>query len=312
MNRVTVFELECFVAVAEELHFAKAAKRLHISQPPLTRQIQALEHKLGVSLLKRNTRSTTLTAAGLLYLEDARRILTLLDSAAATARRATAGEGHRLRLAFVGALLDENLVDALQRFRKQHPQCQIHLSDLAPAAQLEALKEGELDGAFIGAAPNKTSREISVFTWKKEPFLILLPEQHSLATRKTVSLSELENDDWVMISRTAAPAFRHQFEGLCREADIRARLVQESERAAAILTMVAAGQGISMLPASISRLVHPGVVFKPIRGITATLKQTFACRAGENSQAIHDFLGLLGIKQHPQNPSKSSHQISIK
>lgn len=300
MNRVTIFELECFVAVAEELHFARASKRLHISQPPLTRQIQALENKLGALLLRRNTRSTTLTAAGALYLEDARRILTLLDSAAAAARRATEGEVERLRLAFVGALLDESLVEALKLFRQQHPDCQIHLVDLPPAAQLEALKMEEVDGAFIGAAPRKTNRNISLFTWKKEPFLIVLPEQHPLSNSKSIALAELKEEDWVMISRTAAPAFREQFEQMCQETSVRARIVQESERTAAILTMVASGQGISLLPESVSRLVHPGVVFKPIRGMKATLNHTFACRNEETNPVLRDFLAQLRVKRTTQ------------
>ena len=113
MNSVAIYELQCFVAVAEELNFSRAAKRLHMSQPPLSRQIQSLESKLGVRLLNRNTRSVALTSAGTLYLEDARQILTRLDAAAASARRAVTGEILRLRLAFVGALLDENLVEVL-------------------------------------------------------------------------------------------------------------------------------------------------------------------------------------------------------
>src|SRR5689334_21756223 len=129
INRATVHEMECFAAVAEELSFSRAAKRLHMSQPPLSRQIQSLEAKLGVPLLHRNTRSVSLTAAGTLYLEDARQILTRLDGAAASARRAATGEAGRLRLAFIGALLDERLVRILRSFRQLHPRCQIHLTD---------------------------------------------------------------------------------------------------------------------------------------------------------------------------------------
>ena len=121
MNSVAIYELHCFVAVAEELNFSRAAKRLHMSQPPLSRQIQSLESKLGVRLLNRNTRSVALTSAGTLYLEDARQILTRLDAAAASARRAVTGEILRLRLAFVGALLDENLVTCSRRFENFIP-----------------------------------------------------------------------------------------------------------------------------------------------------------------------------------------------
>lgn len=266
MNRVSLFELECFVAVAEELNFSRAANRLHMSQPPLSRQIQSLEAKIEARLLTRNTRTVSLTSAGRLYLEDSRQILTRVDDAGAVARRAATGEVSRLRLAFVGALLDEKLVEVLKAFRKMRPQCQIHLADLSPAGQLEALRAGRVDGAFIGAAPRKLDRKISTIVWKREPLLIALPEGHALARAKCVAFSALKNENWVMVSRAAAPAFRRQFDYLCARASIRAHVVQESERAAAVLTMVATEQGISLLPESVSRLIHPAVLFRPIKG----------------------------------------------
>lgn len=293
MNQVTIYELECFVAVAEELNFSRAAARLHMSQPPLSRQIQSLETKLGARLLNRNTRTVALTSAGGLFLEDTRHILTRLDEAAASARRAATGEISRLRLAFVGALLDESLVALLQTFRKLHPNCQIHLTDLPPAAQLEALQAGQVDGAFIGATPRKLNQNFSSVVWKREPLLIVLPAEHSLAAAKSVGLASLQNESWVMVSRTAAPAFRQQFDSLCANAAMRPRVVQESERAAAVLTMVAARQGVSLLPASVARLVHPGVAFRPVKGMSPVLDHTFAYRNSETNATIRDFLKML-------------------
>lgn len=303
MNRAAIYELECFVAVAEELNFSRAAKRLHISQPPLSRQIQSLEQKLGARLLIRNTRTVALTPAGILYLEDARQILTRIDGAAAAVQRAAGGEISRLRLAFVGALLDESLVKVLQSFRKRRPQCQVHLVDLSPAEQLEALQNGQLDGAFIGAPPGKPGRNVSTIIWKKEPLLVALWEHHKLAASKSVSFSALKNESWVMVSRTAAPAFRKQFDQLCAQAGIRPQVVQESGRVAAVLTLVAAEQGISLLPESISRLVHPGVVFKRIKGADFAFEHAFAFRTGETSPVMTDFLQLLPPVQH-RKPAK--------
>lgn len=293
MNRAEIYELECFVAVAEELNFSRAAKRLHISQPPLSRQIQSLEQKLGSRLLTRNTRTVALTPAGALYLEDARRILTQLDAAAAVVGRAAAGEVSRLRLAFVGALLDEQLVQVLNSFRKLRPRCQVHLVDLSPAEQLEALLARQVDGAFIGAPPWKAGKKISTVIWKREPLLAALWEGHEMAATKSVSFSALKHENWVMVSRSAAPAFRRQFDGLCSQARLRPRVVQESERVAAVLTMVAARQGISLLPESISRLVHPGVMFKKIKAAKLSFEHAFAFRADEAAPAIADFLQLL-------------------
>jgi len=298
MNRAAVHELECFVAVAEELNFSRAARRLHLSQPPLSRQIRALEEKLGLRLLERNTRAVSLTPAGALYLEDARAILTRLDSAADSARRAVSGEAARLRLAFVGALLDEGLVRLLQAFRKRHPHCQIHLTDLSPADQLEALRSGQVDGAFIGAAPSKPIKGIATTVWKREPLLIALPERHPLASHGKLSLGQLKSEGWVMVSRNAAPAFRQQFDSLCAAAKFRPKVVQESDRVAAVLTMIAVEQGISMLPEALARLVPTGVAFREIAGRKIQLDHAFAFRSANKASVVGDFLELLGRERH--------------
>ena len=296
MNRASIRELECFVAVAEELNFSRAARRLHISQPPLTRQIQSLEEKLALQLFERSTRAVSLTPAGALYLEDARGILMRLDGATEAARRAVTGESSRLRLAFIGALLDEGLVRLLQVFRESHPQCQIHLSDLSAAAQLEALEAGQVDGAFIGAPPQGLPKDIASVIWKREPLLIAMPEGHALAASKSLSFSMLKPESWVMISRNAAPAFRQQFDELCSGADFNPRVVQESDRVAAVLTMVAAGQGISLLPEAVSRLIREGVAFRPVKGVRAELAHTFVYRNHKAEATVADFVKLLGVK----------------
>ncbi|HEY1787558.1 MAG TPA: LysR family transcriptional regulator [Verrucomicrobiae bacterium] len=293
MSRVSIYELECFVAVAEELSFSRAAKRLNLTQPPLSRQIQSLETKLGMRLLNRNTRTVALTPGGLLYLEDARQILIQLDGAAASARRAATGENSRLRLAFVGALLDEGLVHLLKSFRVSRPQCQIHLTDLPPSEQLAALRAGQLDGAFIGAPPGKLSRQISTLIWKREPLLLAIPEPHSLVAKKSVPLGALQKENWVMVSRAAAPAFRRQFDQLCAKTGLRPRVVQESDRAAAVLTMVAAEQGISLLPKSMSRWINRGVVFRPLKGKQPMLEHAFAWRGDKPHCLITELLRLF-------------------
>jgi len=293
MNRAGIHELECFVAVAEELNFSRAAKRLHMSQPPLTRQIQSLEEKLGLRLLDRNTRSVVLTPGGLLYLQDVRHILTRLDAAAASAQRSARGETSRLRLSFVGALLDEELVGVLKDFRRLHDGCQLDLADLPPAAQLEGLLANRVDGAFIGAAPRKLDKRFFWFVWKREPLLVAMPKQHPLASVKALVLSQLKNEKWVMVSRAAAAAFRQQFDTMCSVAGIRPQVVQESERVPAVLTMIAVEQGISLLPESVSRLVHPGVVFRPLRAPTAVLEHAFAYKNGHQNDLVSNLATML-------------------
>src|SRR5258708_1126261 len=158
MDRPSLWELECFVAVAEELHFSKAAKRLQISQPPLSRQIQALERKLGVQLLRRKIRTVELTLPGELFLADAREILNHLDRASFAANRSGGGEIERLRLGFLSSLLGPDLIEVLRSFRDERPTSQVELLDLPAADQLWHLQHGTLDGGLIGAPhPNHST-----------------------------------------------------------------------------------------------------------------------------------------------------------
>ena len=296
MNRPSVHELECFVAVAEALSFSKAAAKLNLSQPALSRQIQGLESKLTARLLERNTRAVSLTHAGRLYLDDAKQLLTQLDRATEVIRRVVVGEPQRLRLAFVGALLDDGLVRLLQKFRAERPDCQIHMVDMAPAEQLTALMGGEIDGAFIGAAPAKVSRQIETLVWKREPLQVVLPEQHALAKGASLKLAQLKAESWVMVSAKAAPGFREHVSVLCRQAKFQPKVVQESDRVAAVLTMVAAGQGVSVLPESLSRWLSVGVVFKNMHESKAMLTHAFAFRRGDPGSELQEFARMLGVQ----------------
>jgi DNA-binding transcriptional LysR family regulator len=292
-ERPSVREIECFVAVAEELHFSRAAKRLHLSQPPLTRHIQQLESKLAVTLLIRDRRAVSLTPAGELFLTDARALLNSLDQAADSAQRAQQGEPVRLALGFIGALLSPDLISILRSYRKAFPSTQIQLFDLPPAEQLTRLAAGELDGGFIGALPAKLPRALAGMVWKREPLLIGLPEDHPLASRKAIRLSDLQNESWVMVSRSAGPAFRKQFDELCAKAKFRPRIAHETERVQAVLTMVAAGSGMTLVPETVTDLVKGGVEFRPILGKTPVLEHAFVHPKKTNSEALQAFLKLV-------------------
>lgn len=293
MNRPEIRELESFVAVAEQLNFSKAAKLLHQSQPPLTRRIQSLENKLGSKLLRRDTHSVRLTEAGQLFLDDARATLRHLDRAADTLRRARQGETARLRLAFIGALLDEKLVHMLRLFRAAHPDCQVEVTDLAPSAQMAALQAGQLDGGFIGAKPARSPRGIAYTVWNKEPFVIAVPEESPLAEAGALKWSDLDGLPWVMVSRQAAPAFRQQFSELVEKHRLSARIVQESDRVPAVLTMVAAGCGVTMVSQSAGRLITTGVRFRELPAPTPCLHHTFAYRSPSDCAPLAGFLEQL-------------------
>ena len=293
MNRPNIRELECFIAVADHLNFSRAARVLHLSQPPLTRHIKALEEKLGSRLFERNTHAVSLTDAGKLFLEDARLVLGQLDRAVEATKRSVDGETTRLRLAFVGALLDEKLVHLIQLFRKTHPACQVQITDLSPAAQLAAIKAGEIDGGFIGAQPTRSTKGVAFTVWSKEPLLLALPDNHPLARTQSLRWKDLAGLPWVMVSRSAAPAFRQQFAELTEKHRLSGRIVQESDRVPAILTMVAAGNGLTLIPQSVRHLLNKGICFRKLPVPAPLLYHAFAYRSRPMSTPLQDFLRLL-------------------
>lgn len=262
MIRPELRELECFLAVAELLNFSRAARRLNLSQPPLTRHIQSLEFKLGVKLFERDTHSVALTVTGRLYMEEVRQILARMDRAGEAIQRTSAGQVLRLRLAFVGALLDEDLIQVMQRFRSGNPRCQLEVLDLPPAEQLKLIEPGELDGGFVGARPDHLGKALEVLSYAREPLVLALPPEHPLAGVTRLGWKQLRGLAWVLVSRSSAPAFRSQFADINTEFGLRARVVQEAERVPAILTMVGAGMGVSLVAASAQKLINGGVVFQ--------------------------------------------------
>jgi len=293
MIRPDLRELECFVAVADHLNFSKAARDLNLSQPPLTRRIKTLEAKLGSRLFERNTHSVSLTDIGRLYLEDVRAIIGRLDQASETIRRARQGEMNRLHLAFVGALLDEKLVELIQLFRDTHPACQLQIADLPPSSQLDLINAGELDGGFVGAKPTGTTKDIVFAVWRKEPLLLALPERHSLAKMQALRWRDLREQSWVMVSPAAAPAFRHQFSEICERHSLAPRIVHESDRVPAILTMVAAGSGVTLVPQTVERLISKGVVFRELPSPKPLLLHAFGYGRRHITKALEDFLAIL-------------------
>ncbi len=293
MSRPGIRELECFVAVADYLNFSRAARHLNLSQPPLTRHIKALEEKLGSKLFERNTHSVALTDGGRLFLEDAHMILGQLDRASETIRRARHGETMRLRLAFIGALLDEKLVRLIRLFREDRPMCQVQVTDLSPAAQLDAIEEGQLDGGFIGAKPTKYSKNIAFAFWGSEPLILALPDNHELTRVRVLHWKHLDGLPWVIVSHQAAPAFRQQFSALVKEHQLSARIVQESDRVPAVLTMVAAGSGVTMVPQAVTHLIPKGVCFRKLPAPQPLLHHAFAYPSRGASKPLREFLALL-------------------
>ncbi|HVJ89451.1 MAG TPA: LysR substrate-binding domain-containing protein [Labilithrix sp.] len=255
--------LRYFVAVAEELHFGRAAQRLRMAQPPLTRQIQGLEQELGITLFERSRRKVELTGAGAMLLEHSRRIFEAVDLAVRETQRAGRGELGRIAIGYPSSLAYSGLPELLRTFRAKFPRVDISLSELSPQDQIEALKKGRLDVGFVRAPliePNLASRVV-----RREPLVIVMPADHALGSRKRISLGALSEEPFVSFPRSRGPAFFDQLMRLCNDAGFTPRIVQEAPQLD-LVSLVAAGFGVAIVPSSVRHVRRAGVIFRPIVG----------------------------------------------
>jgi DNA-binding transcriptional LysR family regulator len=285
--------LRYFVAVAEELHFTRAAERLHIGQPPLSQQIQALEEEVGARLLERTRRWVRLTEAGKLFLADARRILALSEEAAQTARRADRGEVGELLIGFTSSTPFTALFSSvINTYRKQFPHVTLVLKEMSTMRQIEAIDERTLDLGFIRPPEAEIPRSVSLTTLRHDPLTLVLPANHSLARKVTVSMKDLMEEQFVMFQRDVGTGLYPQFLRLCREAGFEPNITLEAREASTIIGLVAAGCGISILPESYKCIRIKGVRYRPISGASAVTKVILANRAGESTPLADSFFRL--------------------
>jgi len=285
-------ELECFIAVAEERSFTRAAKRLNLAQPPLSRHIRTLEEKIGAKLFNREPRGVSLTPAANVFYEETRNIPRRLLRAGEAARRSASGEIARLRLGFVSAVMNDELSDIFRTFRHQHPEIQITLHDVPPQEQLEAIADGRLDGGFVGLEPSEPPAGIRFIPWRSEPLICLVPTEHALADRKSIRLEALANESFVAVSSASAPAFAELMQEMCQTAGFRPRIILESPRAQAVALMVGVGSGVALLPATLAGLVKRSTHAIPLRPATK-ITHVFACRDRKTEGPLADLVSLL-------------------
>jgi DNA-binding transcriptional LysR family regulator len=284
--------LECFLAVAEELHFTRAAQRLHLSQPPLSRHVRELEEELGVALFRRTRRNVTLTNAGKAYQQRVHSILSQLAQAREEAVRIHRGEVGTLTIGFVGALTYEFLPGLLRRYRARMPNVHLSLRDMVPAEQIEALATGRIDVGFAGILPDDCAPEIAHRVLRRERMAAALPDGHILAKRKTIPLEALAEEPWVVMERKISPTYDRFIRRLCAQAGFSPRVEHEAARAQAMLGLVAIGLGVTIVPETIARLPSPGVVFRPLKQ-RLIYEHAVIWRAGTVSSLASAFLDSL-------------------
>jgi DNA-binding transcriptional LysR family regulator len=255
-----------FVAVAEELHFGRAALRLHMTQPPLTQAIANLERQLGVKLFDRTKRSVQLTAAGESLLPEARELLARAQSLPAHARAAAHGEAGRLRLAFVSTVGFGLLPQWVRGFRALYPQVECELIEATGDVQLELLERGDIDAGFILHSPGFAPPGLRHLRIAREPLLVALPEQHALASARTLGFDVLLAEPLVIFPRRILPSLHDAIFGMYHAAGRTPRIAQEAIQMQTIVNLVSAGLGLAWVPESVRQFQRAGVVYRQVGG----------------------------------------------
>jgi DNA-binding transcriptional LysR family regulator len=256
--------LRQFVTVAEELHFSRAAVRLHMTQPPLTQAIQKLEQDLGAPLFVRTQRSVALSPAGLALLPVAQRLLQQLEELPSLAQAAATGSTGLLRLAFVSTITYGPLPLWLRSFRAANPHVALQLREATMDVQLQAFASGDVDAGFVLHAQAAPPAGLQAWTAAREDMVIALPEGHALATRRSVRLGALAAEPLVMFPRAIAASLYDAVLGVYRAQGHTPRIAQEANQMQTIVNLVSAGMGVAWVPAAMMQLQRPGVVYRPL------------------------------------------------
>ncbi len=282
--------LRYFAAVAEELHFGRAAEKLGIAQPPLSQQIKSMEELIGYPLFERKPR-VRLTPVGEALLEVARRTLGQVEEGLEMVRRAGRGEVGKVTVGFAASTLTTVLPEILRNFREQYPGVELRLRELSSAAQAAALADGSIDVGFLREAVTHGTDLICERILREE-FMTVLPPGHPLAERREVPLTELAGEPFVHFPRAVAPTLFDQIAAACRRAGFRPRVVQEAQEWLTILGLVEAGLGVSLVPASFRRLRWGDVQYRPL-GTPREFTEVFVCRP--TAPVVPAVVQLIGI-----------------
>jgi DNA-binding transcriptional LysR family regulator len=285
---VELRQLRYFVAVAEELHFRRVAARLPVSQPPLSQQIARLERELGCRLLNRTQRRVELTAAGEAFLRDARAMLGELEVAVATVRRIDVGQEGLLRINFVGSALLSIVPGIVQRFRRGRPGVEIELRERSTLEQLRALTAGVVDVGLV-RPPIDPDDALRAEVVMRERTVAAIPAGHPLAKLRRVPLGRLAGEPLVLFPREQAPGYHDLLTGRLAATGTSPQVVQYAPEMLTIIGLVAAGIGVSPVPASVARLGLDGVTYRPLVGAPDT-ELLALTRADDESPLVHAFL----------------------
>lgn len=296
--------LRYFVAVAEELHFGRAAKRLHISQPPLSQQIQKLEQELGVVLLERSKWHVALTPAGQRFYERAKSILKASASAITEAKRVHAGELDRLGIAFLSAVTLVGFPPFLRQFRARFPDVELTFLQLTVEQQLEALINGDIDAGFINIPIDNVVDRERYAEIRGDPvrgdhdLMAVVSDTHPLANEQSISIAQLADDTFISLPRQTVRSYYDIIIGMCRKAGFSPRIRHEVEQLPVALMLTAAGYGVTFAPRFAARNSNPHIKFLPLKEYE-DVPINLITRISDSSAAVQMLREVTSITARP-------------
>jgi DNA-binding transcriptional LysR family regulator len=287
--------LRYFVAVAEELNFTRAAAKLRLAQPSLTRQIHNLEEELGVRLLDRTRNQVSLTEEGKSFLVDARRLVALSLESVKAVQRFSRGESGQLNLGYLFKFNFDLLPATLATFYQTSPEIAVNLFDMSPAEQLRALEARKIDLGFIGLRPPAANKNMGTLNWEcvaRHDVVAVLPARHSLSQKSRIKIRDLKSLFFVAMSEQTHPGSRDWLAGLCQQAGFTPRILQDVDLESGLMTFVAEGLGVTLAREQIKNLPHPGVVFRPL-ATAAKAEYWIAWHRENRSKALAQYIEIV-------------------
>jgi DNA-binding transcriptional LysR family regulator len=292
LTNMELRHLRYFVAVADALSFTKAAERLHLAQPSLTRQIKDLETEIGVRLFDRAGKQISLTQEGESFLLDARRLLADCAQSVLAVQRLSRGEAGQLNIGYVANVFHDLLPGTLGAFRKACPRTALNLFDMTPAEQYQALDEREIDLGFVCLGAGPTGSDLQWSCVSHDVIMAVVAAGTPLAQKPKIDLEDLEPMFFVGMSEKAYPGSKAWLINACREAGFTPRILQDADREPAVISFVAAGLGVALLPKQTKRLPHEGVIFLPLRR-RVTVESWAVWKVNNSSRCLKQYLQIV-------------------